>query len=120
MSPTKIWLREVPYTVNCCGCDVEMHRGQQMVQTATLRLRGYQVRFCLACAEEVGKLTAYRPSGLAQPEQEDAKDAMISIGHQYLFASPFGGDVWRDNSNEWNGLRPKESREIYAVRGGAA
>ena len=88
MSPTKIWLREVPYTIYCCGCDIEMHRGQQMVQTATLRLRGYQVRLCLACAEEVGKLTAYRPGGLAQPDHivdanKKAQPEQEPVMHKY-------------------------------------
>lgn len=56
---------------------------------------------------------ASRPVAGAGPE-------MVSVGHQYLFSSPFGGDVWRDDSSEWNGNRPKASREIFTTKAGGA
>ena len=37
------------------------------------------------------------------------------IGYQYLFNSPFGGEVWRDSESMWNGNKPKSSRAIYAA-----
>ena len=37
------------------------------------------------------------------------------VGYQYLFKSPFGGEVWRDSDAMWNGNKPKASREIYAA-----
>ncbi len=36
------------------------------------------------------------------------------IGHQYLFRSPFGEEIWRDSPREFNGQRPRSSRPIYA------
>lgn len=36
------------------------------------------------------------------------------IGHQYLFRTPFGEDIWRDSPREFNGQRPRGSRPIYA------
>ncbi len=35
------------------------------------------------------------------------------IGHQYLFRTPFGEDIWRDSPREWNGQRPRGSRPIF-------
>lgn len=33
--------------------------------------------------------------------------------HVYEFASPFGGTVWRDSPDMWNGNKPKRSLPLY-------
>lgn len=41
-------------------------------------------------------------------------EVLESVGYQYPFYSPFGGEVWRDTPDMWNGNRPAGSREIFA------
>ncbi len=35
------------------------------------------------------------------------------VGHQYLFRSVLGGDIWRDSPRDYNGQRPRGSRPIF-------
>jgi hypothetical protein len=44
-----------------------------------------------------------------------AQPAPEPVSHQYLFNSPWGGEVWRDDSRHWNGNRPKASRALYTA-----
>jgi len=36
------------------------------------------------------------------------------VAYQYLFDGPYG-EVWRNSSEYWNGLKPKASRPLYAA-----
>lgn len=42
-----------------------------------------------------------------------ADQELISIGYQYEFPYPFGGTVWRDSSNSYNGNTYIASREVF-------
>ena len=48
---------------------------------------------------------------LAAPEKQEP------VEYQYLFNSPFGGQVWRDDASEWNGNKPLKSRALYLSAG---
>jgi len=37
--------------------------------------------------------------------------------YRYLFSNPFGGQVWRDSANEWNGNRPIKAEALYLSAG---
>lgn len=39
-----------------------------------------------------------------------------SVGRQYRFPSIWGGTIWLDSSNDYNGSRYTETREIFARR----
>jgi hypothetical protein len=62
-------------------------------------------------ASEIVRLTQCVPAEClgTLPEYE-------SVGYQYKFHGAFGGVTWRDSSNDYNGGRYVESREIFAKR----
>ena len=43
-----------------------------------------------------------------------AQPAAEPVAHQYLFHSPFGGEVWHDSPRERNGSKPHGHRALYA------
>jgi hypothetical protein len=48
------------------------------------------------------------------PKMGNAEPAYESVGFQYRFPSSWGGNVWRDSPNSYNGHSYDASREIFA------
>ncbi len=68
--------------------------------------------------DEIDVFTADQMRDYARTAIQQAAGAvpeMVSVGYQYMFSSPFGGYVWRDSPDEWNGVRAQRSREIFAA-----
>lgn len=76
-----------------------------------------------AAADECAGYSARAAEAEARLAEAEAlrKDAerwreLESVGRQYRFPSIWGGTVWRDSSNDYNGSRYTETREIFARR----
>ncbi len=65
-----------------------------------------------ALHSKIHDLTAERDRFAAELAEIRAQEP---VDYQYLFGSPFGGDVWRDSASQWNGNKPKASRALYAA-----
>jgi len=50
----------------------------------------------------------------AERRRQAAQPAAEPVAHQYLFHSPFGGEVWHDSPRERNGSKPHGHRALYA------
>jgi hypothetical protein len=51
-----IEFREAKRDAFCRGCDTKIEKGEHMVTTYSFRNQGQNIHFCVACADEIGRM----------------------------------------------------------------